>query len=495
MLVEISQTGIFIIIAVRLRRMDGRKHDAPHDEDPIIGAKDLVSHREIDAVLPYSGYRRASTYAPFGSTTLVENEEGYFDSSTQAQYDADGKLKPNLVADAMRSSEAQAFRSGYVAAAGVELFRLAVKRNDHHTIAVLLEQLLTNGRPGTRERVLMQCAMPHQPLIAQLIRSFPEVVADVLNSLELEDVGQERAYLMRLSESTVQTTSQKLFSPHWYGGFALVASISKTNCLSVPVRSPNHTLRAKHEYEVEPERIKSYCWHAFSKKDGMEVMVRQETGKEKGKYHPAHVLRKRENSKIDVVYDIKIQHCAAAQSDCLTWLTWLLGPLRCLRCLRWLFGTHRVEDPPKGPCVDYSSEWHSWESSSVDDSDTNAPFLWRHLADPQHGIACAAHLTRLPCVTNRDVIASIARVKTSPRSSPEHSLLASQHIKCPIDALWYGELFFVRFVCRLVLYFTFLICSGVFCLLVIGHESTHNFVEAIPSLFSGAAKPFLVRTQ
>ena len=64
-----------------------------------------------------------------------------------------------------------------ITAAAVPLLRIAMKRKDVRSIATLLERVLTNERPGTREDILMskesRLGGSSDPLLAKLIELFP----------------------------------------------------------------------------------------------------------------------------------------------------------------------------------------------------------------------------------------------------------------------------------------------------------------------------------
>ena len=100
---------------------------------------------------------------------------------------------------------------GAVAASGLAMFKIATANGDRAALNVVLSRLLTNKMPGTRAEVLQNTEMsennmmpvdasswwnrafkvdPEQlPLICSLLEMYPDVVADVLRALPLEDVG------------------------------------------------------------------------------------------------------------------------------------------------------------------------------------------------------------------------------------------------------------------------------------------------------------------
>ena len=106
---------------------------------------------------------------------------------------------------------------------------------------------------------------------------------------------------------------------------------------------------------------------------------------------------------------------------------------------------------------------HGPVSSAIDDAATDSPYLWNDLYSLEEGMECCACITRLPHITQREVLREIGKLNTRKKGP---NVLASRHVRLPINALWERHNFKHCFHVHLVLNLLFITANCVFSVFV-----------------------------
>lgn len=116
-------------------------------------------------------------------------------------------------------------------AAAPELLEVALNRRERKAVEILLHTLLSNCHLGTRSSTLLKIGRGGRPLLACLIKEYPEAVAEVLDGgtdgvLRMDVCGDSESYLMNLPRSEEYVE----FSSHWSPNSPFLFDNPKDNC-------------------------------------------------------------------------------------------------------------------------------------------------------------------------------------------------------------------------------------------------------------------------
>ena len=290
---------------------------------------------------------------------------------------------------------------------------IALRRRHRGILQDLLQQLLSTCPPSTRSAVLMFCERTEngksksEPLVVRLFKHFPDVAASVLHSVSgREDC--EPGSEIQLSRLENVGSASSFGSKH------------KRRTYVMQLQAHRH----RHQSRRVEDRVDRFSSHWCDTRELICCHLRRATGSPLPIFD--HLLRSPNH----------------------------VGPE--LRRAR-----HHTSDPcgATSNCCRSSPDYKQCMVSSInDDPQTDSPYLWNDLSNEDKGVECNASITRIPGISNRDVLKAISGINTDEKPN----VLASPHVKLPINALWYEEGFYYKFRRQIFLHVLYIASNCVF---------------------------------